>query len=252
MYARETRSVKRAETAESHVLKSCLILFAVALSFGRSAQAQPIAAEVFFTQDWCPVRSEVAELEAHFLVVRSRCCVYKVEPIDPNSPGARELLTKFSKYVVAAPDLGACYGDNAELAADRAQLVVDAAKAKRDADAMERAGMPSRLRQMRTSDLCLFVGQRYRDHEVEGGPVDQSVLPAIWNELKARSISIDFVRSIRREIVIGDGVCQLLASKGLPVDINRTVNKSGTRAQYVYPGRLYVYTENGVVTAYQD
>ncbi|MBE9509118.1 MAG: hypothetical protein IMY86_13860 [Chloroflexi bacterium] len=49
----------------------------------------------------------------------------------------------------------------------------------------------------------------------------------------------------------------LLAAWGSPESINRTVGVWGEHRQYVYPtGRAYhnkyVYTQDGIVTSYQD
>lgn len=44
----------------------------------------------------------------------------------------------------------------------------------------------------------------------------------------------------------------LLDSKGVFINVNRTVSKYGESKQYVYPGQNYVYVENGRVTSWQD
>lgn len=59
-------------------------------------------------------------------------------------------------------------------------------------------------------------------------------------------------RAIRsRSVFVGMSAAAARESLGRPDRINRTVIASGTREQWVYDG-LYVYVENGVVTAYQD
>lgn len=39
---------------------------------------------------------------------------------------------------------------------------------------------------------------------------------------------------------------------GRPIDINRTITATGTREQWVYGNRRYLYFQNGVLTAIQD
>lgn len=41
-------------------------------------------------------------------------------------------------------------------------------------------------------------------------------------------------------------------SWGLPEDINRTVGAWGVHEQWIYPGNVYLYFENGILTSWQD
>ena len=65
------------------------------------------------------------------------------------------------------------------------------------------------------------------------------------------------------EIFIGMTEAQLLASRGNPCDINRTVTQSGAKEQWVFAhnkfnfgwcsiASVYVYIEEGKVTSWQD
>jgi hypothetical protein len=58
----------------------------------------------------------------------------------------------------------------------------------------------------------------------------------------------------RRAIKLGVGSPEfdVIMKLGNPLEINRTVNKYGVRKQFIYPGGVYVYTEDGVVTGWQD
>lgn len=56
---------------------------------------------------------------------------------------------------------------------------------------------------------------------------------------------------IAGKIQIGMSKEMVLASWGYPSDINRTVTSTLVREQWIY-GRIYVYFENGVLTAWQD
>lgn len=78
------------------------------------------------------------------------------------------------------------------------------------------------------------------------------VLPALRAELKRRRINVDERRVRDASIRIGDGQCQLFASLGRPIRVNRTVTAGGVRLQLIYESGLIVYTRNGIVDAFQD
>lgn len=54
------------------------------------------------------------------------------------------------------------------------------------------------------------------------------------------------------KIFLGMNGRDVLASWGLPQNVNRTVGKWGTHEQWVYPENIYVYIKNGKVTSWQD
>ena len=56
---------------------------------------------------------------------------------------------------------------------------------------------------------------------------------------------------IARRFRIGFTKNQLLAAIGSPKKINRTVTRYGVREQWIY-GSVYVYLDDGIVTAFQD
>ena len=58
-----------------------------------------------------------------------------------------------------------------------------------------------------------------------------------------------------KHIYIGDPESKIRDVMGEPDDINRTVNSGKVRKQYVFcrsHKNIYIYTENGIVTAFQD
>lgn len=73
---------------------------------------------------------------------------------------------------------------------------------------------------------------------------------AVENERLFTSREIHAI--LNREIFIGMSNLALLASYGLPEDINTTTGSWGTHSQYVYPGYRFVYVENGKVTSWQN
>lgn len=58
--------------------------------------------------------------------------------------------------------------------------------------------------------------------------------------------------ALAHEIRLGMPEKCLVASWGPPKEINRTVTQSGTREQWVYAPGVYIYLDNGTVTAWQD
>lgn len=55
----------------------------------------------------------------------------------------------------------------------------------------------------------------------------------------------------RRQVVIGMTEDAMTCVMGAPKAVNRSVGSWGEHKQYVYPS-VYIYTENGKVTSYQD
>jgi hypothetical protein len=71
-----------------------------------------------------------------------------------------------------------------------------------------------------------------------------------------QDISSEFRKAIRAgTVLIGMTKSMVTASWGSPEDINRTATAYGIHEQWLYPGRdktIYVYFDNGVLTAWQD
>jgi hypothetical protein len=73
------------------------------------------------------------------------------------------------------------------------------------------------------------------------------------DELKRRAAfaAIDIAEIKRGGFTIGMSEQAMVCSLGEPTDRNRTVNTAGTFTQHIY-GRTYIYTENGIITSWQD
>lgn len=98
---------------------------------------------------------------------------------------------------------------------------------------------PEKLKTMRLQQVCrLARGNNYA--------------PAVA-ELRIRSLfsNKDLSLILNKKISIGMAESALTCSWGEPSDTNRTVTASSVNVQYVY-GQVYVYSENGKVTAWQD
>jgi len=80
------------------------------------------------------------------------------------------------------------------------------------------------------------------------------------NELRRRDmVRNQYMETIQaKKIALGMNTCELVASWGPPTDTNRSVHQWGTDTQWVYGtftrsgGPKYVYTENQVVTSWQE
>jgi len=78
----------------------------------------------------------------------------------------------------------------------------------------------------------------------------------VRRELENRKIFtiLDWEVIDKKQVKIGMSVCALYASWGVPDNENRSVSRYGTTIQHVY-GRdypVYVYSEDGFVTGWQD
>lgn len=101
--------------------------------------------------------------------------------------------------------------------------------------------LPENLAKLSDVNLCIKAG-KYRE---------KPELKLILVEARVRSLSYDESSIKQKNIKIGGYECDVFASYGKPERYNRTVNKHGTRVQMVY-GYSYIYTENGVITAWSD
>lgn len=100
---------------------------------------------------------------------------------------------------------------------------------------------PENIFKVDDQDACVKAGKEIRSGKQEN-----------WqNEIKRRSLSLSRDNVKARSFNIGSTLCEVYASLGKPSKINRTVRKNYVRKQVVYSG-VYIYTENDVVTSWQD
>lgn len=121
------------------------------------------------------------------------------------------------------------------------------------------AGSPHALSKMSSSELksCSdgqIINALSSDFIDSEKIFEESVRRGLFSKSEVRLIT-------GRKIELGMSENVLLASWGWPSEVNRTVNSSGVRKQYVYRGYNgtrrydqpnYVYVKNGVVTSWQD
>jgi len=73
-----------------------------------------------------------------------------------------------------------------------------------------------------------------------------------WQEeIKRRKLLIDRDAIIKKAVFIGSSDCTVFAALGRPKRLNRSVSANHIHKQFVY-GRTYIYTQNGLVTSWQD
>lgn len=100
---------------------------------------------------------------------------------------------------------------------------------------------PENMAKIKDNLACVKAGSEIRSGEKDN-----------WqNEIKRRSLTFSRDNVKARSFNIGSTECEVYASLGMPSKINRTVRKNYVRKQIVYSG-VYVYTENDVVTSWQD
>lgn len=112
---------------------------------------------------------------------------------------------------------------------------------------------PEKLSSMSDDSLC----KTYRDARRVGGLLgDQGA--SHLREIERRNLltvnELDLVKN--KQVQRGMSLCALYASWGVPYDENRSVGRWGTKIQHVYGSRhsrhAYVYSENGIVTSWQN
>lgn len=101
-------------------------------------------------------------------------------------------------------------------------------------------------------DVCYRYGVFSRNH-IFSGMTEQ-----YQAEMERRNLLTQSEKDLvaKQQIQRGMSLCALYASWGIPDRENRSVGVWGTHVQHVYNAgsrhSAYVYTENGVVTSWQD
>lgn len=222
-----------------------------------------IPSSAWFRQDVCmsPEKLALALELGYIRTERNSCCNVdiKFHPFVFRNPTR---LLPIAAYLVDKPPSGTC----AELIANTENEAILLARADAAAAdliartsaklvADERAGLPSKLKDMSLAGLCADAGRIARK---ETNLFASSLLPesenisAIQREMSSRRQRINIERTRREDLYLGDSACQAYASWGLPDSINRTMTVGRTALQNVYKGNRYVYVVNGVVTGIQD
>lgn len=105
---------------------------------------------------------------------------------------------------------------------------------------------------MPQKDLCLAYG-----HALRGEKIDDSKLKfkgagqMVLDHAHKITLNMDDEAIKKKNVYLNMRVCNMYAAFGTPDNENRHVSSSGVSIQHVY-GRTYIYTDNGVVTSWQD
>lgn len=112
------------------------------------------------------------------------------------------------------------------------------------------AGCATPLAQMDANFLCQHFGTHY------AAKTDK--VSSIRAEIEARKLinAKDWEYVNRRELHVGMATCAMFAVQGAPYTQNSTTTAAGTMTQHAFTNyhtlkREYVYTTNGLVTAWQ-
>lgn len=178
------------------------------------------------------------------------------------------LLIAFTNLSTAEEDTGGGYDYKAVEKAERDKInqakkakaqAEKSAKAKRDKKRIDQiqaqqqkaiaeeneanriAYLPENMMAVPEYEACINAGKEYKATKTER-----------WiAELKRRKVSFNEQSIKNSNIYIGGYDCDVYAAYGKPMRINRTVNARGTSLQMVYEG-AYIYTDNGLITAWSD
>lgn len=107
--------------------------------------------------------------------------------------------------------------------------------------AEKEALLPENMARVSNDDACINAGKELRARKGEA-----------WaNELAKRGLKFEANNAFRETINIGSTECTVYAALGNPQKIHRSVGKNYIKKQFVYPS-AYIYTENGIVSSWQD
>jgi len=241
-----------------------LVLIATLAPFAAFAQSPSIA---YFKSNWCPAEFEEARLvniTKTYYRKPGTCCIDRA--ILPNGVTLEYMASKFPLGFSETEDTNKCTGykpegqDAIDLLSEKAtyaeigkrielrrreQEAEEEAKRK-EAYAKELADTKESAPSMSPGELCWLYGDAVRSTKNELASI-------VLSEIRKKKIPHRATAAKDRSIKIGDSVCSMQMALGLPDDANRTVNASGVKIQHVYRKRgLYVYTNNGIVTSWQD
>lgn len=126
------------------------------------------------------------------------------------------------------------------------------AKAKEALQADMRDIAKDRLKKMDKADICDLYGKAIRGDAYTNQWLSfDGAQQLIISEAKKRKIKLNTALVKQGSIMLGNNLCQMYAAWGLPSDRNRSVGRYGEHIQHIYGG-TYVYTENGLITSWQD
>lgn len=235
--------------------KLLLLVFAsLVLTFQGPANAQrPLqifVKPVFFTTSWCPRPDELAALAKHMTLTMNGCCIYQGDPKEPYGFNAEEIEQWRGKIIQNNYPGARC--DSAVMTeAEELNPGSFWAAFRARQQAEQTSELPSFLKSLNANDFCALYGDALRGQAINRFQLVQAVPSFTSAEARRRKLRIEDRLVTDQRVRLGSSLCQLYAALGPPDRANRTVGAWGEDIQHVYK-RGYVYTRNGVVTAFQD
>jgi hypothetical protein len=120
----------------------------------------------------------------------------------------------------------------------------------------DKATAPEYLKGINEPTLCVLYGKAVRG---EMGDTDRlsfdGAADMVKNEVKRRNLNLNYELAKNASLKIGMSIADMYAAMGYPERNNRTVDAHGVHIQHVYDNwrtKGRVYTDNGIVTSWQD
>lgn len=102
-------------------------------------------------------------------------------------------------------------------------------------------------------DETAFCTKELRKLKGKKSPLPQPWFDALAARSRESGVTGEHLVKIQEgSVIIGMTACGAIAAWGRPQDINRTTTAAGTREQWVYGGRNYLYFTNGRLEAIQN
>ena len=108
---------------------------------------------------------------------------------------------------------------------------------------------PEYFASLKDDKLCLVAGKIYRSTKNQMSETLNNMEAEIYKRKLINDDSLAYI--FKKSLRIGANECEIYAAFGFPDDINRSVNLNHVHKQFVY-GRNYIYTDDGIVTSWQD
>lgn len=218
----------------------------------------PMPQTIYFFDNWCPREEELAELSKHLEISMNGCCI-RVAQVLPETFSHPQVLAPWSHRIMQKGFPGSrCDGTILSIEEEKAREIEAAEMAKKDAEqyrideARRRTEAPAILKAMSKEEFCVAYGKALRKGEIYEIGALPDTMKLVKQESNRRKLRFNDLLVRKEQIKVGISECQLYASWGLPRDQNQSVGRWGAHVQHVYGYGAYVYSENGLVTSWQN
>lgn len=238
-----------------YILRISLIIWISFLAQRAIAQGSGI---LHFEPNWCPRAEEIEELSNYMNLRMNGCCIrqavifgeYRESDAIKNKWGHRFAEDNAFNATCTGRILTAeeAIQDDAKRKEDIKLALIEEERAKNQ----KRLDAPKFLRELSKENFCFVVGTATRDSFIIGIGTYPEFPTLVKKETTRRRLALNYNQILEKTIQIGISDCQLLATLGASIKQNRTVTRTSVHVQHIYSNGLFVYTENGRVTAWQD